>query len=188
MCYFCNRLHFLSVYRGHNPNRIYGELMESLDLSVQWTIGFWLIRAPVISQLFFKTLKFFQFYDVINFQEKWLRARDAASFPYSGNFMCGKGPKHLREMWSFDLLNERLQPIWSRDVHHDCLQSFWMCDHVCNWDPLQFLNFRLKDKSCDLSDAGRHAHPEDYRPKTGCIYMDVFESPKVRPFNIIYWN
>ena len=48
------------------------------------------------------------------------------------------------------------------------------------------LNFRLKDKSCDLSDAGRHAYPEDYRPKTGCIYMDVFESPKVRPLNIIY--
>ena len=59
---------------------------------------------------------------MINFQEKWLRARDAASFPYSGHFMRGKDPKHLREMWSFDLLNERLQPIWSSDVHHDCLQ------------------------------------------------------------------
>lgn len=40
------------------------------------------------------------------------------------------------------------------------------------------LNFRLKNKSCELNDAGRHAHPKDYGPKAGCIYMDVSESPK----------
>ena len=45
------------------------------------------------------------------------------------------------------------------------------------------LNFRLKNKSCELNDAGRHAHPKDYGPKAGCIYMDVSESPKVCPFN-----
>ena len=45
------------------------------------------------------------------------------------------------------------------------------------------LNFCLKDKSCDLNDAGRHAHPENYGPKAGIIYMDVSESPKVRIFN-----
>ena len=45
------------------------------------------------------------------------------------------------------------------------------------------LNFRLKDKSCDLNDAGRHAHPKDYGPKAGCINMDVSESPKVCPLN-----
>ena len=45
------------------------------------------------------------------------------------------------------------------------------------------LNFCLKDKSCDLNDAGGHAHPENYGPKAGIIYMDVSESPKVRIFN-----
>ena len=43
------------------------------------------------------------------------------------------------------------------------------------------LNFCRKDKSCDLNDAERHAHPKHYE---GCIYMDVSESPKVCPFNI----
>ena len=46
------------------------------------------------------------------------------------------------------------------------------------------LNFCSKEKSCILNDARRHAHPEDYGTKAGCIYMDVFESPKVCPFNI----
>ena len=45
------------------------------------------------------------------------------------------------------------------------------------------LNFRLNDKSCHLNNAGRHAHPEDYGPKAGFIYMDVSESPKVCIFN-----
>nr|XP_058955592.1 uncharacterized protein LOC131782868 [Pocillopora verrucosa] len=40
------------------------------------------------------------------------------------------------------------------------------------------LNFCSKEKSCILNDARRHAHPEDYGTKAGCIYMDVFESPK----------
>ena len=34
------------------------------------------------------------------------------------------------------------------------------------------LNFRLRNKLCELNDAGRHAHPEDYGPKAGFIYMD----------------
>ena len=35
------------------------------------------------------------------------------------------------------------------------------------------LNFRLKDKSCDLNDADRHTHPEDYGPQEGSVYMDT---------------
>ena len=35
------------------------------------------------------------------------------------------------------------------------------------------LNFRLKGKSCDLNDADRHTHPEDYGPKEGSVYMDT---------------
>ena len=37
------------------------------------------------------------------------------------------------------------------------------------------LNFCSKDKSCDLNDARRHVHPEDYGSKAGCIYIDVSE-------------
>ena len=35
------------------------------------------------------------------------------------------------------------------------------------------LNFRLKDKSCDLNDADRYTHPEDYGPQEGSVYMDT---------------
>ena len=35
------------------------------------------------------------------------------------------------------------------------------------------LNFRLKDKSCDLNDADRHTHPENYGPQEGSVYMDT---------------
>ena len=35
------------------------------------------------------------------------------------------------------------------------------------------LNFRLKDKSCDLNDGDRYTHPEDYGPQEGSVYMDT---------------
>ena len=35
------------------------------------------------------------------------------------------------------------------------------------------LNFRLKDKSCDLNDADRYTHPEDYGPQEGSVHMDT---------------
>lgn len=37
------------------------------------------------------------------------------------------------------------------------------------------LNFRLSDKSCDLNDADRYTHPEDYGPQEGSVYMDTSE-------------
>lgn len=37
------------------------------------------------------------------------------------------------------------------------------------------VSFRLKDKSCDLNDADRHTHPEDYGPQEGSVYMDTSE-------------
>ena len=40
------------------------------------------------------------------------------------------------------------------------------------------LNFRLKDKSCDLNDADRFTDPDDYGPKAGFIYMDTSEKHK----------
>ena len=46
------------------------------------------------------------------------------------------------------------------------------------------LNFRFKDMSHDLNDAGTHAHPKDYGPKAVFIYKDVSESPKICLFNI----
>ena len=35
------------------------------------------------------------------------------------------------------------------------------------------LNFRVNDKSCDLNDADRLTHPEDYGPKHGSVYMSA---------------
>ena len=35
------------------------------------------------------------------------------------------------------------------------------------------LNFRLKDKSCDLNDGDRYTHPGDYGPQEGSVYMDT---------------
>ena len=35
------------------------------------------------------------------------------------------------------------------------------------------LNFRLKDKSCDLNDGDRYTYPEDYGPQEGSVYMDT---------------
>ena len=40
------------------------------------------------------------------------------------------------------------------------------------------LNFRLKDKSCDLNDADKHTHSEDYGPDEGSVYMDTSERHK----------
>ena len=37
------------------------------------------------------------------------------------------------------------------------------------------LNFRLSDKSCDLNDADRYTHPEDYGPQERSVYMDTSE-------------
>ena len=37
------------------------------------------------------------------------------------------------------------------------------------------INFRIRDKSCDLNDADRYTHPEDYGPKEGSVYMDTSE-------------
>ena len=34
------------------------------------------------------------------------------------------------------------------------------------------LNFRLKDKSCDLNNGDRYTHPEDYGPQEGSVYID----------------
>ncbi|CAH3031058.1 unnamed protein product [Pocillopora meandrina] len=83
----------------------------------------------------------------------------SSSFPYFCHFMLSKD----RKMWSFDLPNKRPPLICSCDVRYDCL----------------YLNFRFKDMSHDLNDAGTHAHPKDYGPKAGFIYKDVSESPKI---------
>ena len=40
------------------------------------------------------------------------------------------------------------------------------------------LNFRLKDKSCDLNDADRYTQPEDYGPQEGSLYMDTSKKHK----------
>ena len=46
------------------------------------------------------------------------------------------------------------------------------CVMMCS-DECKSLNFRLNEKSCDLNDADRFTHPEDYGPKHGIVYMDT---------------
>ncbi|PFX15619.1 hypothetical protein AWC38_SpisGene20156 [Stylophora pistillata] len=40
------------------------------------------------------------------------------------------------------------------------------------------LNFRIKDKSCDLNDANKHTHPGDFGPKEGSVYMNKVDEFK----------
>jgi len=48
------------------------------------------------------------------------------------------------------------------------------------------LNFRLRDKSCDLNDADRYTHPEDYGPQEGSVYMDTSVKPKVEGYICLF--
>ena len=54
--------------------------------------------------------------------------------------------------------------------------SLTECVMMCSGEfRCKSMNFRLNDKSCDLNDADRHTHPEDYGPKEGSVYMDTSE-------------
>ena len=50
---------------------------------------------------------------------------------------------------------------------HDCVL---MCRNEFR---CKSLNFRLKDKSCDLNDGDRYTQPGDYGPQEGSVYMDT---------------
>lgn len=58
------------------------------------------------------------------------------------------------------------------------------CVILCSYEfRCKSSNFRLIDKSCELSDADRYTHPDDYGPKAGFVYMDTSEKHrKVSPF------
>ena len=48
------------------------------------------------------------------------------------------------------------------------------CVMMCSDEPrCKSLNFRLNDNSCDLNDADRFTHPQDYGPKHGFVYMET---------------
>ena len=50
------------------------------------------------------------------------------------------------------------------------------CVMLCSYElRCKSLNFRLSDKSCDLNDADRHTHPEDYGRREASVYMDTSE-------------
>nr|XP_058955575.1 uncharacterized protein LOC131782859 [Pocillopora verrucosa]XP_058955576.1 uncharacterized protein LOC131782859 [Pocillopora verrucosa]XP_058955577.1 uncharacterized protein LOC131782859 [Pocillopora verrucosa]XP_058955578.1 uncharacterized protein LOC131782859 [Pocillopora verrucosa] len=58
--------------------------------------------------------------------------------------------------------------------------SITECVMFClNESRCKSLNFRLKDKSCDLNSANKRTHPRDFGPKEGSVYMnkdDEFKS------------
>lgn len=50
------------------------------------------------------------------------------------------------------------------------------CTMLCSYAlRCKSLNFQLSDKSCDLNDADRHTHPEDYGRREASVYMDTSE-------------
>ena len=50
------------------------------------------------------------------------------------------------------------------------------CVMLCSYElRCKSLNFRLSDKSCDLNDADRYTHPEDYGRRDASVYMDTSE-------------
>ncbi|XP_078366374.1 uncharacterized protein LOC144650548 isoform X1 [Oculina patagonica] len=52
--------------------------------------------------------------------------------------------------------------------------SLSSCVIMCSYEfRCKSMNFIVNDKSCDLNDADRHTHPEDYGPKEGSVYMDT---------------
>ncbi|XP_078366381.1 uncharacterized protein LOC144650551 isoform X1 [Oculina patagonica] len=52
--------------------------------------------------------------------------------------------------------------------------SLSQCVIMCSYEfRCKSMNFVMNDKSCDLNDADRHTHPEDYGPKEGSVYMDT---------------
>ena len=51
--------------------------------------------------------------------------------------------------------------------------SITECVMFClNESRCKSLNFRLKDKSCDLNSANKRTHPRDFGPKEGSVYMN----------------
>ena len=47
---------------------------------------------------------------------------------------------------------------------------------LCSYEFLcKSMNFRLEDKSCELNNADRFTHPEDFGTKEGYVYMDTTE-------------
>ncbi|XP_022806201.1 uncharacterized protein LOC111343319 isoform X1 [Stylophora pistillata] len=53
------------------------------------------------------------------------------------------------------------------------------CGMICSSESrCRSLNFRIKDKSCDLNDANKHTHPGDFGPKEGSVYMNKVDEFK----------
>ena len=62
----------------------------------------------------------------------------------------------------------------SRVISKKISSSLSECVMMCANDfRCKSLNFRLSDKSCDLNNADRYTHPEDYGPQEGSVYMDT---------------
>ncbi|XP_078364220.1 uncharacterized protein LOC144648568 [Oculina patagonica] len=62
--------------------------------------------------------------------------------------------------------------VISTRISSSLAECFMMCSDETR---CKSWNFHLNDKSCDLNDADRHSHPEDYGPKEGSVYMDTSE-------------
>ena len=60
--------------------------------------------------------------------------------------------------------------VTSKKISSSLSECVMMC---ANEFRCKSLNFHLSDKSCDLNNADRYTHPEDYGPQEGSLYMDT---------------
>ena len=53
------------------------------------------------------------------------------------------------------------------------------CHRICDKDPkCKSMNFRLENKSCELNNADRFSHPQDYQERQSSVYSDTSEPLK----------
>ena len=53
------------------------------------------------------------------------------------------------------------------------------CHRICDKDPkCKSMNFRLENKSCELNNADRFSHPQDYQERQASVYSDTSEPLK----------
>ena len=77
--------------------------------------------------------------------------------------------------------NEPIKSTYGHYLAHHVIStrissSLSQCVMMCSYEfRCKSMNFLMNDKSCDLNDADRHTHPEDYGPKEGSVYMDTTE-------------
>ena len=76
--------------------------------------------------------------------------------------------EQARSVFGYYLASHLISTVRSSSLS----QCVMLCSHQLR---CKSLNFQLSTKSCDLNDADRHTHPEDYEQREASVYMDTSE-------------